>query len=146
MGKRTIRIRAAAVVVHQGELLLVRQTVHGGRTRWVLPGGGLEQGEGLDDAARRELREETGLDAQIDKLLYVGDFMPRGKHALDVVFLARLIGGTPTRQVQEIDALRFVPLAEVADLDVVPPAIIQRILDDAPLAFPHDAVYVGSYG
>ena len=146
MGKSRIRIRVAAVIVHDGRLLLVRQTVHGGRDRWVLPGGRLDHGERLCDAARREVREETGLDVRVDKLLYVGDFMPPDKHALDVVFLAHLTGGEPTRQEDEIHALQFVPLADVPDLDVVPPSVIDRVLADAPRGFPDDAVYVGSYG
>ena len=145
MAKSRIRIRAAAVVVHEGNLLLVRQTVHAGSTRWVLPGGGVDFGESLADAARREVHEETGLEVDIDKLLYVGDFIPGDRHLLDAVFLAHLIGGKPTRQVKEIDALRFVPLDEVPTLDTVPPAVFDRILADAPLGFPNDAVYVGSY-
>jgi 8-oxo-dGTP pyrophosphatase MutT (NUDIX family) len=50
----------AAFVERDGELLLVRQ-----RDRWVLPGGGVEDGETNREALVRELREETGLDAVV---------------------------------------------------------------------------------
>ena len=145
MGKRKVRVRAAAVVVRQGELLVVRQQVHGRRVRWVLPGGGVDYGESIGEAARREVREETGLDVRIKKLLYIGDFLPGTKHVLDVIFLGHLKGGMPTRQVEEIEAIRFVPLAEVLDLPIAPPAVFERIVEDAPRGFPNDAVYVGPY-
>ncbi len=49
-----------------GAILLQRRTDDG---RWGIPGGALELGETLEDAARRELREETGLTAgQLDLL------------------------------------------------------------------------------
>lgn len=48
-----------------GELLLVR---HGGVGQWVLPGGDLEGEESFHEAARRELREEAGIDATYDGL------------------------------------------------------------------------------
>ncbi len=41
-----------------GEILLLRK---GNERRWCLPKGGVEEGEGPEDAARREIREETGL-------------------------------------------------------------------------------------
>lgn len=57
----------AHTLVHRstGELLLVR---HGGVDQWVLPGGDLEGGESFHEAARRELREEAGIDATYDGL------------------------------------------------------------------------------
>lgn len=56
-----------------GDVVLIRRTPHidhpGLETFWWLPGGGHEAGEGLDEAAVREFREETGLEVHLERLL-----------------------------------------------------------------------------
>ena len=54
------------LIDHQNRILLLRALDPlNGQTWWVTPGGGLEARESFEDAAHRELREETGLDLQI---------------------------------------------------------------------------------
>jgi 8-oxo-dGTP pyrophosphatase MutT (NUDIX family) len=57
---------ACAIFDDRGGILLVRHTY--GRLNWELPGGASDPGEGPDATARRELREETGLESAIDRL------------------------------------------------------------------------------
>lgn len=59
---RYYRHIALALVRQRGQLLLVRHRGPEGDANWWLPGGDVEQGEGLVAALRRELREETGLE------------------------------------------------------------------------------------
>ena len=78
-------------------VLLIRRKSAPFAGHWALPGGFVNEGERLVDAARRELREETGLEVnQLEQLYTAGDpgRDPRG-WTVSVVFLARLAGKRP---------------------------------------------------
>lgn len=67
-GSRAGRWGVGALVVHDGWVLLVRQD-----GQWFLPGGVREPGESLEAGARREVREETGVDVEIRGLAAVSE-------------------------------------------------------------------------
>ena len=64
---RPIRMGVRVMMIQDGKVWLVRQTYVPG---WFMPGGGLKKGESLEEAARREAREETG--AELGKVTLVG--------------------------------------------------------------------------
>lgn len=63
--KSVWRIGVAGAVVHQGGVLLVRHAYGYKRNLWALPGGYADPGERIDQAAVRELYEETGLQTEV---------------------------------------------------------------------------------
>jgi aryl-alcohol dehydrogenase-like predicted oxidoreductase len=105
------RRRACAVVLRDDAVLMVEQTV-GGRAWWTLPGGGVDPGESDVDGARRELREETGLDAR--ELVWLCD-------APGPIFLAEVDPAQEPRldpdrpDIDELTGLAWRPLTAVAD-------------------------------
>ena len=71
VGTDSIRVAANAVIVRDGRVLLVEFSGGTERAHFNFPGGGLELGERLEEALRREVLEETCLDVSMDRLLLV---------------------------------------------------------------------------
>lgn len=74
-------------IIHKEKILLVKRR---DVPVWVLPGGGVDEGESLEEAALREIKEETGLDIEIERAL--ATYYPGGPFIKPVrLFLAKLI-------------------------------------------------------
>jgi ADP-ribose pyrophosphatase YjhB (NUDIX family) len=67
----SFRLAAYAVCIEDGRVLLARHMPPMGESNWTLPGGGVEHGEDPFDTVIREVAEETGCDAVVDRLLGV---------------------------------------------------------------------------
>jgi len=70
-------VGVGAVVVRDGRALIVRRGHEPRKGEWSLPGGMLDLGESLADAARREVKEETGLDVEIGPIIETFDRVHR---------------------------------------------------------------------
>jgi 8-oxo-dGTP diphosphatase len=135
-----IRIAAYGVIIRDGRILLAHWNEHG-RSGWTLPGGGIEHGEHPVEAAVREIQEETGYDARIDRLLGIDKLIvpeerrSRGAgplYALRIVYRASVIGGDLTNEVDgSSDEARWFDLAEVPSLHRVSLLDIALRLNDA---------------
>lgn len=88
-----MRIRVAACLTKDDRILLVEHAKKD-RRYWLLPGGGLEEGETLHDAVKRELMEETGLAIEVGRLIIVCEVIePAGRHIVNLVFAGQVTGG-----------------------------------------------------
>ncbi|AHY47450.1 ADP-ribose pyrophosphatase [Rubrobacter radiotolerans] len=92
----TPKLTADVVLPLEGGVVLIRRKNEPFKGQWALPGGFVDVGETVEEAAVREMREETGLDVQLERLVGVysdPDRDPRG-HNVSVVFLAKKVGGS----------------------------------------------------
>lgn len=108
------KVVAATRLARDGRLYLVRRATPPGRGGWSLPGGYVEVGESVEDAARREAWEETGLQVELLALAHVHS----GGPVVVVVYDARVASGQPTPggEVTEVAAFEpdCLPLATLA--------------------------------
>ncbi len=114
-----MKIRVTAILIQAESILLVEQNVDKFRS-WSLPGGGVEDGETLEDSLVREMKEETGLEVRVNELLYVCDYINDEKHVLHITFLVESVGGSfgktiPGLDLNEIKSMSFVPINNLVD-------------------------------
>ena len=112
------KVAVVVLVSMDGKLALVRRAIEPALGQWSFPSGYVDRGEALEDAAVREVQEETGVDVRVDRL--VGVYSGRGIPVVLAAYSATVTGGSlrPGDEVQELGL--FSP-------DELP-----------PLPFPHD--------
>ncbi|MDT7554240.1 MAG: 8-oxo-dGTP diphosphatase [Pseudonocardiales bacterium] len=122
--RRHQRVAAYAVCRRDDTVLLARWTGPRG-PEWTLPGGGIDHGEDPADAAVREVREETGYTARLDRLLAIYSFQtvirdaaePIDHHGIQIVYAGTVVDGELVFEVGgSTDMAAWVPLGEVAGL------------------------------
>ena len=123
--KRVDEVSAGGLVVDTtGKLGLLigrrdQKDASGKRILWSLPKGHIEEGETPEQAALREVQEETGIESIIEKSLGVIDFwfMAGGKRIHKTVhhYLFRESGGLLAPQETEVDEVAWFPLAEIVE-------------------------------
>jgi ADP-ribose pyrophosphatase YjhB (NUDIX family) len=123
--KRVDEVSAGGLVIdHSGKNgLLIGRIDHkdasGQRILWSLPKGHIEEGETPEQAALREVAEETGIESAIERSLGVIDFwfMAGGKRIHKTVhhYLFRETGGKLAPQESEVDEVGWFPLSEIVE-------------------------------
>ena len=90
-----------------GRLVLVRRAIEPGYGKWVFPGGYVDRGEPLIDAAIREAREECGLEIRLDGLVNIYSYA--GRAPVIVVYAATSLGGSLCGDEECLEAVEFEP-------------------------------------
>jgi len=123
------RLGSAVVLTDDhGRVLLGVRAKEPNRGKWVLPGGKIETFESVSAAAQREMREETGLLVEIDKIVAVREIInPPHEHRLIVFSQGRVVGGSLAAS-SDLDDVRFFDPAELPGLDLSD--VVRDVLDE----------------
>ncbi len=123
-----------AVLILNGDRILLIYRYNQGREYYVIPGGTVEPNESLEQAAYREIKEETGLDIELDRELYLYNNQGRLEHYFLIkTFSGVLELGGPESEYQSsenIFQLEWTPLTRLPDIPLLPEFIKQKIIDE----------------
>jgi len=133
--------RVRAIVIENGEIALMKR-IKEGKTYYIVPGGGVEEGEDLSQALHREIKEELGIEISIGKLFYKGEHEgPGDEMQTHYFYLCKETGGTfgkgdgpeydPRNQDDRNGTHEPVrlPLAQLREVDVYPTEVRDLIVE-----------------
>jgi len=130
-------VGVGVLVKRADRVLLVRRRFDPGRGKWSIPGGLVELGETVRDAALREVYEETGLNVRLDRLLGVVDYIERDErgrvrfHYVLVDFLAYVEEPKEVRPSEEFIEVKWVKASEVSRYDITDS--LRSLLDEVEI-------------
>lgn len=119
------KVAVGVVAERDGQLLLVRRNHEPAFGRWAFPSGYVDAGEVLEDAARREVLEETGVTVRLDRLL--GAYSEPGSPVVFIAYASTITDGDPVPGHEALEVGMFAP-------DALP-----------PFPFPHDDAVLAAW-
>lgn len=134
------RLRAGALIIRDGQILLVElKNDHDDGVHYNFPAGGVEFGETLVEAAKREAREEAGADIEVGPVAFVYEYQPEKNdgmygsiHRLGVTFACTLVPGCEPGIPEQPDStqvgVKWVPVRELTSIQLYPD-MAQDIID-----------------
>ena len=114
---KTFRYRASGIIIENGCVLLARNN----RLPFLYSvGGGVHIDETAEDAAVREILEETGIHYEIDRLAYISERFHKNEHRLTFYFLMKERGTQELNISNENEQMIWVPLPELSQHEISP--------------------------
>ena len=88
-----LNVRVTAIIFYERKLVVVKHENPKQGIYYLLPGGGLEHAEGIEECVIREVKEEVGLNIKIDHLSHYKSVYTNDEDTLDLIFKCEIIGG-----------------------------------------------------
>lgn len=130
---KTPRVRASVLLNNNGKILLVKEYIKSmGEELWLTPGGGVNFGESLKEAARREFLEETGIDVEVGEFIFYKEYIVKDKvHSLNFYFRGKCKDDKIIKTGEVIDA-KFLSVEDALSLNItqITRELIKKELDE----------------
>ena len=134
-GRRNIpqrpNFRVSVIIVNEKKEILLVQHRKSNRLYWVLPGGRIEYGESFQDCAVRELKEETNLDIEFGKVVFLSEAIApdRSRHIINIYATGKVLGGEMKVGDEPMLAdVAYKPISELEKITLYPP-VADKILE-----------------
>jgi len=119
------------LIIKDGKVLLGKRNKRPGENTYSLPGGKLEFGESFEECAKREVREETGLEIKGLKFICVNNDIFEDNHFVTLGFIAEEFNGEPKNLEEEINSWEWFDLKNLPKNILLPSKkIIEKYLGD----------------
>ncbi len=144
-------IGVGGVVLCGDKVLLVRAATGRRRGEWTIPGGFVEAGETIDVAVKREVMEETSVEAEIEGIIAVRNRLSAGENSAYFIFQMRADDEIARPDEIEVDRAHYFTLAEVEKLPrlnaLSKMIIVPALLGDITLLkfHPHPSIPANKY-
>ena len=132
---KAIRVAAGVALISDGRILLMPHHDRKNQIRaWYLPGGMVEFGERLRDAAAREVLEETGFEVEVGELIDVRESIKSDYHGVRLTFSGQIIGGELRpdpkhhKPPKRIARANWFTIAELEGVNFVPRLAVRKAL------------------
>lgn len=124
-------VSVRGIIIRDGKILLIHRFKNGAEY-WVVPGGGVEEGEALEEALRREMKEETGREINSFELLKTCEEAGREQNLFrcELEEGELILGGPEANDNSEENKyiLTWVPIDEAKKLETVYPTILRELI------------------
>jgi 8-oxo-dGTP pyrophosphatase MutT (NUDIX family) len=153
ISKKPIRNSAKALIVEAGRLLTTRNRDLFGDF-YLLPGGGQQHGETLDQALKRECLEETGAEIEVGNLALIREYLSANHqfaefdktiHQVEFMFVCKLNTPVLTHSITEADSMQtgveWLEISRLHEFRLYPAILIEMLQKTPNLKF--DRVYLG---
>jgi len=152
--KGSIRLSIKAIIIKENKILLTKNRYRG-EVFYLLPGGGQNHGERIDEALKRECLEEIGCPVEMNQLVFIRDYIGKNHkfanhegdvHQVELMFSCKLLDGSPSMTKNKDDyqiGIEWIPLGELKNIIIYPKALKKVIHKDGTF---DERVYLGDTG
>jgi len=112
----------AVIFDNEGKVLLVKRKHAPNKGNWAIPGGKVKYGETLEEAIRREMKEETNLDINVKEPLAIVEIIKEGFHYVIIDFICEIAGGE-LRAGSDAGEAKFFSIEEIKKLYTSPTTV-----------------------